>query len=194
MKHLIIYAYPHDQGYMSAILESVKEGLGKNELCEVIDLYQETFNPTLYFDKEHKRRDLQYNQEMKQYREKILWADQLIFIFPIWWSGMPAILKGFIDRVFTKGFAYGFDGILMKGYLKNKSAWIITSYDAPFFYGRFLQQDYGSVLKNQILKSCGVSPIRQDVLPNIKGSTIQKRVKFLEKIKVRATKMTKKNG
>lgn len=194
MKHLIIYAYPHNQGYTSAILESVKEGLGKNEPFEVIDLYQEAFNPTLYFDKEHKRRELQYDEETKEYREKILWANHLIFIFPIWWSGMPAILKGFIDRVFTKGFAYGFEGMLMKGYLRNKSAWIITSYDAPFFYGRFLQQDYGRVLKNQILKSCGVSPIRQDVLPHIKGSTIQKRLKFLEQIKNTATKMAERNG
>ena len=45
-------------------------------------------------------------KDMKPYRDLLSWADQLIFIFPTWWSGMPAILKGFIDRVFVAGFAY----------------------------------------------------------------------------------------
>ena len=56
-----------------------------------------------------------YDVAMKDYRDLIIWADQLIFIFPIWWSGMPAILKGFIERVFAASFAYentprGLDG------------------------------------------------------------------------------------
>jgi len=52
--------------------------------------------------------DLHKDPEMAKYRDLITWADHLIFIFPIWWSGMPAILKGFIDRVFAADFAYSY--------------------------------------------------------------------------------------
>ena len=60
------------------------------------------------FDDTHKRRDLSTVPDMEKYRNLITWADQIIFIYPIWWSGMPAMLKGFIDRVFTAGFAYSY--------------------------------------------------------------------------------------
>ena len=52
--------------------------------------------------------DLAKVAEMEKYRDLVTWADHLIFIFPIWWSGMPAILKGFIDRVFVADFAYSY--------------------------------------------------------------------------------------
>ena len=53
------------------------------------------------FDDTHKRRDLSTVPDIEKYRNLITWADHIIFIYPIWWGGMPAILKGFIDRVFT---------------------------------------------------------------------------------------------
>src|SRR5690625_52182 len=40
-------------------------------------------------------------------QDKLVWADAVVFQFPMWWFGMPAILKGWVDRVFVKGFAYG---------------------------------------------------------------------------------------
>lgn len=117
MKTLIIYAHPNDKSYNASILETVKENLSSKHELKILDLYKEKFDPVLRFDTTHRRRDLAHDVAMKDYRDLITWADQLIFIFPTWWSGMPAILKGFIERVFVTGFAYentprGLDGKL----------------------------------------------------------------------------------
>lgn len=106
MKTLIIYAHPNDKSYNASILETVKENLSSKHELKILDLYKEKFDPVLRFDTTHRRRDLAHDVAMKDYRDLITWADQLIFIFPTWWSGMPAILKGFIERIFVAGFAY----------------------------------------------------------------------------------------
>ena len=108
-------------------------------------------------------------------------ADKLIFIFPIWWSGMPAILKGFIDRVFVSGFAYSYKKIGLEGHLKGKSAWIITTMDAPAIVLPFFN-DYGKVLKNQILKPCGITPATLTSLATVESSSQEKRESLLKKI------------
>ena len=106
MKTLIIYTHPSPTGFNAAILKEVQSNLSKKHEVKTLDLYAESFDPILRFDQEHRRRDLHKDPEMAKYRDLITWADQLIFIFPIWWSSMPAILKGFIDRVFAADFAY----------------------------------------------------------------------------------------
>ena len=52
--------------------------------------------------------------------------------------GMPAILKGFIDRIFVAGFAYKYEGALPKGLLKGKKAWVINTLDSPLWYAALL--------------------------------------------------------
>ena len=106
MNILVIYTYPNHQSFNNAILKAVQDNLSKNHHVNTLDLYEEQFDPILRFDDTHKRRDLSTVPDMEKYRNLITWADQIIFIYPIWWSGMPAMLKGFIDRVFTAGFAY----------------------------------------------------------------------------------------
>lgn len=76
------------------------------------------------FDEKHRRRDLVSNPKTAKYRDLVTWADQFIFIFPIWWSGMPAMLKGFMDCVFVAGFAYYNTKTGLKGHLKGK-AWLL---------------------------------------------------------------------
>lgn len=109
MNIAVLYAYPNDNGYNHAILNSVMQGLEDNPArhsVTVVDLYKENFDPVLRFDENHLRRNLNIDPDTERYRRIITDADLLVFIYPIWWSGMPAILKGFIDRVFSKGFAY----------------------------------------------------------------------------------------
>ena len=108
MNILIIYAHPNHQSFNGAILQQVKTHLNPKHQVQILDLYAEKFDPLLRFDEDQLRRDLDKDPEMEKYRQLISWADHLIWIFPIWWGGMPAILKGFIDRVFASGFAYSY--------------------------------------------------------------------------------------
>ena len=153
MKILIIYTYPNHESLNGNILDSFQQNISSKHTVRILDLYQENFNPVLYFDKEHRRRDLQYSVETKSYREAITWSDHIVFIFPIWWSGMPAILKGFIDRVFAQNFAYSYSTkkITPNKLLKGKTAAIIVTHDTPYLISKIIQKDYGQVLKTQIL-------------------------------------------
>lgn len=186
MKILVIYAYPNTDSYNYAIFQSLTQNFQAHHDIQVLDLYQEKFNPVLYFDQTQKRRDLQFQQETARYRNQLLWAEHLIFIFPIWWGGMPAILKGYIDRVFSKGFAYDYKGVIPVGHLQNKTAWIITTHDTPTLYVRFFQQDYGKVLKRQVLKMCGIRPVKHYSMPFLRNKNAQQRQKFLHFIQEKA--------
>lgn len=188
MKILIIYTHPKHQSFNGAILKQVQNNLSKTHTVKTLDLYAEQFDPVLRFDENHRRRDLDKVAEMEQYRDLVTWADHLIFIFPIWWSGMPAILKGFIDRVFVSGFAYSYKKMGMQGHLQGKSAWIITSHNTPGFLLPFVQ-DYGKILKRQILGMCGIKPCKITSLPYLRATNLEKRQKMLDKIAQQASKI-----
>lgn len=182
MNCLVIFAHPNHNSFNGEILKKVATTISEKNEVKILDLYAENFNPSLYFDDDQKRRNMHLDPSTKKERELIEWADQLTFIFPIWWSGMPAILKGFIDRVFAKNFAYVYKGIRPVGLLRNKRAWIITTHDTPAFYVKLVQQDYGKVLKNQVLKMCGIKPVKQTSCTYLRASSEKKRRHFLQKI------------
>lgn len=192
MKILIIYTYPHHNSLNGAIFDAVIQNLNNAHDVKIIDLYQEHFNPVLNFDKNNKRRDLFLSTETKKYREAISWSDHLIFIFPIWWSSMPAILKGFIDKVFAQNFAYSYDSnkIIPHKLLCGKTASIIVTHDTPQFIAKYIQKDYGKILKKQILENmCGIRVSALISFPNVRKSSLKRRVNFLNKIKVYARKL-----
>jgi len=62
---------------------------------------------------------------------KISWADHIIFQFPLWWFSTPAILKGWLDRVLVKGFAYDTGKIFNDGLLKDKTASLVVTTQSP---------------------------------------------------------------
>ncbi|MBO0475344.1 NAD(P)H dehydrogenase (quinone) [Enterococcus sp. DIV0840] len=190
MKILIIYAYPNTTGYTHAILNNIHQGTEQQNTVKIIDLYKENFDPVLVFNEQKKRRNMQFDEETAIYREQILWADHLIFIFPIWWGGMPAILKGFIDKVFSKGFAYKYKGSLPVGLLKEKSAWIITTEDAPKWYKKLFQQDYGTILKKQVLNMFGIKKVKHYSLSSMKNLNDTQRKNFLQKMFEQASKLS----
>lgn len=188
MNILIIYAHPNHKSFNGAILKQVQDHLDLKHTVKLLDLYAEKFNPVLYFDEDHRRRDMAVDPDTQTYRNLITWADKLIFIFPVWWSGMPAILKGFIDRVFASGFAYSYKKMGMAGHLNGKTAWIITTHNTPGFLTPFVQ-DYGKVLKRQIFSMCGIKPCKLTSLAHLRGIDLKKRQKMLEKIATQASQL-----
>ncbi|ETI70424.1 NAD(P)H-dependent oxidoreductase [Neobacillus vireti] len=184
MTTLIIYAHSNKDSLNHAILENVMKGLKEaKRKFELIDLYAEKFNPVLVIDNQQKLRDLMHDPYTEKYRKKIEQADQLIFIYPIWWYGVPAILKGFFDRVFVSGFAYQHKGIFPKGLLKNKSAWVIYTIDAPSLFIRLFRKNVEwIVVRDYILKFCGIKNIKRTRLTSVKHSTYKTRQKWLQKI------------
>lgn len=132
LKHLIVFAHPYSGSFNHAILDSAVNAL-KNNGHEVTirDLYQLNFQPVLKAEDTASMRDGQVPVDIKKEQEYIVEADAITFIYPIWWTGLPAIIKGYVDRVFSYGFAYstGEEGIIKL--LKGKKGLIINTHGMP---------------------------------------------------------------
>ncbi|WP_343733260.1 NAD(P)H-dependent oxidoreductase [Duganella sp.] len=106
MNVLIVYAHP-DPNSLNASLKNyaVQHLQTAGHAAQVSDLYAMEWHATLSAseipEREHHRADVLREQE------KLRWADTVIFQFPLWWFSMPAIMKGWFDRVYTLGFGYG---------------------------------------------------------------------------------------
>ena len=129
MKNLIVYAHPNSGSlnhfFKQTVLESLQES---GEEIAVRDLNEINFNPVLSLEDMNGQRMGTVADDVKTEQDFITWADRIIFIYPIWWTGMPAIMKGYIDRVFSYGFAYRYDQGVQKGLLTGKKTIIINSH------------------------------------------------------------------
>jgi len=117
--------------------------------------------------------------------EAIKWANHLVWIHPVWWGGLPAKMKGFIDRTFLPGttFKYKKDSIWWDKLLKGKSARIITTMDQPgWYYSLFYGKPSINQLKKSTLQFCGVSPVKVTTIGPIRNTDATKKSIFLKKV------------
>lgn len=128
MKALVVFAHPNPKSFNKAILDTViRELQQKNAEVRVKDLYASKFNPVLTGADFEQFQAGKVPEDIAAEQADVSWADTLIFIYPIWWVGQPAILKGWIDRVFSYGFAYQVTEEGPVGLLKGKLARVITT-------------------------------------------------------------------
>ena len=112
MKVLVVSAHPNDKSFLGTLRSVILKEL--NELGHEVrhhDLYEENFNPvfTAYERLNHVgdiNTKLEELSELKPYVHNLQWCDALILVYPTWWSGQPAIMKGWIDRVFMNEVAW----------------------------------------------------------------------------------------
>jgi NAD(P)H dehydrogenase (quinone) len=162
MKTLIIYSHPNVEGHCSRILKNVEKELKeKKEKYEVLDLYKIKFDPVLHEKELYSSGKKHQSEDIKLIHSKIHEADKLIFIYPIWWNNYPAILRGFIDRVFVSGFAFRYEkklgNMVPVGLIKGKKATIFTTSGGSGLIFKYIQGSRGDkVLKNDTLKFCGI--------------------------------------
>jgi NAD(P)H dehydrogenase (quinone) len=128
MKYLIVYAHPNPKSFNHAILETISEELQKKKReFTVRDLHKIGFDPVLSAKDLSAIQDGVVPKDIKREQNYISKADILIFIFPIWWSAMPAMLKGYIDRVFSLKFAYDITETAVVGLLKGKKVFLVST-------------------------------------------------------------------
>lgn len=154
MNVLIIYTHPNRNSLNGAFLQRVLAGLGPHHDVQVLDLYEEQFNPVLVFNEEKRRRDMHCDPNLERYRQQLLWAEKIVFIYPIWWGRPPAMLLGYIDQLFAANFAYrDGDGWFPEGLLKGRDVVCISTMKGPTFYPLFLLNNAHKVLMKRALFS-----------------------------------------
>jgi len=129
MRHLIIYAHPNENSLNHHLLSTVVETLQAHDQEVIVrNLYKISFDPVFSLTDMQGQRMGKVSEDVKIEQEYISWAEQITFIYPIWWTGLPAMMKGYIDRVFSYGFAYRYDQGIQKGLLKDKKTVIINTH------------------------------------------------------------------
>lgn len=120
----------------------------------------------------------------------ILWAQHLVFIYPIWWGAMPALLKGFIDRIFLPDFAFKYRdrSVNWDRLLSGRSAHLFVTMDSPPWYYRWINHMPGHYqMKRTILEFSGIKPVTISSFGPVKDSTQQKREKWLDQVVAHAS-------
>lgn len=135
---ILVYAHHSKSGHCGIALATVLHELKKhNTSYELWDLYEMKFDP-IYNPETHDvlgPDHLSMDPTIRQFQEKIRAHTDFIFIYPTWWGNVPAILKGFYDRVLNAHFAFRYTKYgLPEGLLKGKRALVITTSGSPTWY------------------------------------------------------------
>ena len=168
MKHLIIYAHPNPNSFNRAILDSVIKASEPH--CVIVrDLNNLEFNPTLSWQECLATFSGNYAEDVSQEHQHWQQADLITLIYPLWWMGFPAILKGYLDRVLTYGFAYKNGENESIGLLKGKKMQhFVTMGNTNEKYAQkgFLKS-LDDTLGNGLFNFCGIENVQMHFLGGV---------------------------
>lgn len=163
MKTLLVVSHPRTDSLTSSAAHLFATRIkASGHDVEVADLVAEGFDPVLREDDEPdwSNPGKQYSPAVRDEMRRIERNDATVMIFPIWWWSMPAVLKGWIDRVWNHGWAYGGKTF------PNRRAWMIgiAGSDADSYRKRGYDKAVEIQLKTGVLDYCGVADLRFEVL------------------------------
>lgn len=195
MKTLIIFNHPYDKSFCNAILSAALEGSAEGgHHCRVIDLDKDGFDPVM------RAKDLQAFMKMGrdgaaalklldplvlEYKKKLEWAEHLAFIFPVWWMTMPAMTKGFIDKVIFPGIAYDMkDGELVCRLDSLEKVTIISTMNTP---ADVYKEKFGNAIESTLVKGTfnkiGIRDVDWFSFNKVKQTSLEQRQEWLELVK-----------
>jgi len=178
---LIFNANPGKESFCAELSRKYYEGAKQSgadaELINLIDLKFDLILRNGY------KKDQKVENDIKNIREKIKNSNHLVFVFPNWWGTYPALLKGFVDRVFVPEFAFRYrkNSLMWDKLLKEKTARLIVTMDTPrWYYSLFYKSPGINSFKKSVLKFCGISPVKTTIFSSIKKSTDKQRSYWLK--------------
>lgn len=129
--------------------------------------------------------DCSLTDELKQAQDNLVWADQLVFVYSIWWLGIPSIMKSFIERVFVTGLVSDLNKRGPKPLMKGKTAVIMQSYSMPYFFMKYICGDIPMKWWKVILTDwCGPKIVKRfdfDMIDSVEEKLKQKWIKDIKK-------------
>ncbi|SDI37122.1 NAD(P)H-dependent oxidoreductase [Chryseobacterium jejuense] len=182
-KIVVINGHPDQESFNAVIAESyINSAKASGAEVRYIAIGQLNFNPNLQFGY---RQRMELEPDLVKALDDIQWSDHQVWIHPVWWLGMPAIMKGFFDRAFLPGITFKSDKKgNSEGLLNAKSARIITT--AGDLSLKLYEDEYQSSgliqLKKGILEYCGVSSIENHFIGPLYELTEKERKEWLDTI------------
>ena len=184
MKFLIVDSHPYSESFNRKLTRKIEEVVKEKHQVEVLNLVDDKFNPVM------EAADLKLfssgksaDPKVAEYQKKIDEADCLVFAFPIWWSTMPAVLKGFLDKVLLYGYAYTYSENGMLEGLLSKQAVVITTMETPnSMFDEMINNPVKNQFINATLGSCGIQTIRHFQIDQINSGTADYKKETFDKI------------
>ncbi len=189
-KILIINGHPNKDSLCFALANTYKEGaIRAGAAVKELVIADLRFNPNLQYGY---RKRIEWEPDLVAAWESIQWAEHLVWVHPVWWGGLPAITKGFIDRVFLPGYAFKYreGSVWWDKLLKGKTAHIITTLDQPGIYYRLaFGRPSVNQLRRSVLQFCGISPVKVSYIGIVKTATEEKRSQWLQRVRDMGTRL-----
>ncbi|MEK3738850.1 NAD(P)H-dependent oxidoreductase [Paenibacillus sp. FSL E2-0274] len=187
---------PHQRSYSAALLASVMRGLTtKGHTIDLIDLHTDGFDPVMSREELTAWRQKKTTDRLvANYQQRLIAADHIVFIFPIWWEAMPALTKGFLDKVFAKGIVYEETkpGRPFKCLLPNiKGVSLLTVMNTPdFFYRWIFGNPITKILFRGTFRKMGIRKnLRWYNYSGMSDRSLEERVKHLDKTEQRFARL-----
>lgn len=168
---LIVVGHPAAESLSASLAEAY--GTAARDAghdVRILSLARLAFDPILH---EGYARIQDLEPDLLRAQEDILWAQHLVFAYPIWWGGPPALLKGFFDRVFLPGFAFKYrkNSVFWDRLLAGRSARLLVTMDTPPWYFRWVYRMPGhNQMRRTILEFCGIKPVRTSSFGPVRGA------------------------
>jgi NAD(P)H dehydrogenase (quinone) len=190
MKVLVIYAHPLPDSFNAGVHRAVIDSLQKaGHEVDDLDLYAENFSPVLTPQERRDYHDLSINRaHVSVYIARLMHAEAVVFVFPTWSFGVPAILKGWFDRVLIPGvsFTLGPDGAARPALTHIKRIVGVSTYGRPWWHVRLLVGDLPRKQITRYFRALTGFTAKADyvALYNMNQATPEKRAKFIERVRV----------
>ena len=190
MRVLVIYCHPVAESFAAAAHATVLQALdaGGHEVTDV-DLYAEGFDPVMSrqdrLDYQNTERNI---RPVRKYDEQLLTAEAIVLVYPAWWYGMPAMLKGYFDRVWLPGVAFDVtpDGRVLTDRLKNiRRIIVVTTYGSSWWMVRLAIGDPARKIVSRAVRALCARGCRVDwyIHYNMDRATPGQLTRFLKRIR-----------
>ena len=188
MRALVVYSHPVEGSLCSAMRDAAVRGLETaGHEVTVFDLAADDFDPVMSIHEWEKymNREMVDDLTLSRYIDVVLQSEIMVFVYPTWWSGLPAQLKGWLERVLVTGVAFRFNASdrVRPGLTQLRRIHVISTFGSPKLYVRIVN-DNGRRILNRALRLCGTHRVRtsHQGLYALDTSTNESRQKFLRDI------------
>ena len=184
-KDLVIFSDPNYDSFVRHVFDTVVDFLSAERGHEVVmrDLYAQGFKPVLDLDDMENFKQGIMSDDIIAEQNLILETDVVIIVSPLWWGSMPAMLKGYIERVFSYGFAYeiGDDPLKPIGLLKNKKVLLLTTISGPdeLYKQKGMYEAISKTWDWAVFEFCGMDLMGHLYFPGIHHAEEYKRREYL---------------
>ena len=185
MKHLVIFAHPYSKSFGKGIVDTIEKEVSNNESeIRIRDLYELGFDPILKGSDLLNLQSANYADDIKVEQDHIKWADVITFVYPVWWAGLPAMLKGYADRVLANGFAFTYGANGPVGLLKGKKSILFstTGFPSDVYAQIGMHKSMQQTTDEAIFEFCGIEVVKHVFFGAVPSSTEEELKQYLSEV------------